>query len=109
MATCLLSVPLLPLLALVQPVNLLSVPLSAIALQALYQGVLVGAVALFLYTEAVTILSAARAALFLPLVPVVTALSGAIILGEQASTLEIAGMALAVTGMVVALKAPSSA
>lgn len=109
MATCLLSVPLLPLLALVQPVNLLQVPLSAIALQALYQGVLVGAVALFLYTEAVAILGAARAALFLPLVPVVTALSSAALLGEQASGLEIAGMALAVTGMLVALKAPSSA
>lgn len=109
MATCLLSVPLLPLLALVQPVHLLQVPLPAIALQALYQGVLVGAVALFLYTEAVAILGAARAALFLPLVPVVTALSGAAFLGEQASALEIAGMLLAVTGMLVALKAPSSA
>jgi drug/metabolite transporter (DMT)-like permease len=109
MATCLLSVPLLPLLALVQPVNLLQVPFSAIALQALYQGVLVGAVALFLYTESVAILGAARAALFLPLVPVVTALSGAALLGEHASPLEIAGMALAIIGMVVALKAPSSA
>jgi drug/metabolite transporter (DMT)-like permease len=109
MATCLLSVPLLPLLALVQPVNLLQVPLPAIALQALFQGVLVGAVALFLYTQAVAILGAARAALFLPLVPVVTALSGAALLGEHASVLEIAGMLLAVTGMLVALKAPSSA
>jgi drug/metabolite transporter (DMT)-like permease len=109
MATCLLSVPLLPLLALVQPVNLLQVPLPAITLQALYQGVLVGAVALFLYTEAVAILGAARAALFLPLVPVVTALSGAAFLGEQASPFEIIGMLLAVTGMLVALKAPSSA
>lgn len=109
MATCLLSVPLLPLLALVQPVNLLSVPLPALALQALYQGVLVGAVALFLYTQAVAILGAARAALFLPLVPVATALSGAAVLGERASSLEIAGTLLAVTGMVVALKAPSSA
>jgi drug/metabolite transporter (DMT)-like permease len=109
MATCLLSVPLLPLLALVQPVNLLQVPFSAIALQALYQGVLVGAVALFLYTESVAILGAARAALFLPLVPVVTALAGSALLGEHASPLEIAGMALAIIGMVVALKAPSSA
>lgn len=109
MATCLLSVPLLPLLALAQPVNLLAVPLSAVALQALYQGVIVGAAALFLYTQAVALLGAARAALFLPLVPVVTALSGAALLGEQASRLELAGMALAVAGMALALKAPSSA
>jgi drug/metabolite transporter (DMT)-like permease len=109
MATCLLSVPLLPLLALVQPVHLLQVPFSAVVLQALYQGVLVGAVALFLYTQSVAILGAARAALFMPLVPVVTALSGAALLGEHASALEIAGMLLAVTGMLVALRAPSSA
>lgn len=109
MATCLLSLPLLPLLALVQPIHLLQVPLPAIALQAFYQGVMVGAGALFLYTQAVAILGAGRAALFLPLVPVVTALAGALLLGEQASALEIAGMALAITGMVVALKAPSSA
>lgn len=109
MATCLLSLPLLPLLALVQPIHLLQVPLAAIALQALYQGVLVGAGALFLYTQSVAILGAGRAALFLPLVPVITALAGTFLLGEQASTLEIAGMALAVTGMLVALKAPSSA
>lgn len=109
MATCLLSLPLLPLLALVQLIHLLQVPLAAVALQAFYQGVMVGAGALFLYTQAVAILGAGRAALFLPLVPVITALSGAILLGEQASTLEIAGMALSVTGMLVALKAPSNA
>lgn len=109
MATCLLSLPLLPLLALVQPIHLLQVPLPAVALQAFYQGVMVGAGALFLYTQAVAILGAGRAALFLPLVPVVTALAGALLLGEQASALEIAGMALAIIGMVVALRAPSSA
>lgn len=109
MATCLLSLPLLPLLALVQPIHLLQVPLAAVALQAFYQGVMVGAGALFLYTQAVAILGAGRAALFLPLVPVITALSGALLLGEQASAPEITGMALAVIGMLVALKAPSSA
>lgn len=109
MATCLLSVPLLPILALAMPVNLAHVAWGAIALQALYQGVIVGAVALFLYTQAVAILGAGRAALFLPLVPVVTALASSTLLGERASTTEIAGMALAITGMVIALRAKSSA
>lgn len=109
MATCLLSVPLLPLLALALPVNLGHVGWGPIALQALYQGVMVGAVALFLYTQAVAILGAGRAALFLPLVPVVTALSSSALLGEQASVTEIAGMALAMTGMVIALRARSVA
>ncbi len=108
-ATCLLSAPLLPLLGLVQPINLAQVPLAAILVQALYQGVLVGALALFLYTRSVAVLGAARAALFLPLVPVVTALSGMALLGETASGLEIAGMALAIAGMVVALRARSTA
>ncbi|MGO4264186.1 EamA family transporter, partial [Lysobacter sp. TAB13] len=109
MATCLLSVPLLPLVALVMPVHLAQVALSAIALQAIYQGLLVGAFALFLYTQAVAILGAGRAALFLPLVPVVTALSGALLLGERPSPIEIAGMALAITGMLIALRARSLA
>lgn len=109
MATCLLSVPLLPLMALAMPVNLGHIAWGPIALQALYQGVIVGAAALFLYTQAVAILGAGRAALFLPLVPVVTALSSAALLGERASATEIAGMALAITGMVIALRAKSSA
>lgn len=109
MATCLLSVPLLPLVALVMPVHLTQAALSAIALQAIYQGLLVGAFALFLYTQAVAILGAGRAALFLPLVPVVTALSGTLLLGERPSPVEIAGMALAITGMLIALRARSLA
>ncbi|WP_332685064.1 DMT family transporter [Bosea sp. (in: a-proteobacteria)] len=109
MATCLLALPFLPLLALVQPINLAQLPLPAIALQAFYQGVLVGALALFLYTQSVATLGAARAALFLPLVPVVTAVASAVLIGEHASLQEIAGMGLAVTGMVVALRAPSAA
>ncbi len=108
-ATCLLSVPLLPLLALVQPVHLAQVPLAAVALQAIYQGLIVGAAALFLYTQAVALLGAGRAALFLPLVPVVTALSAYLLLGEKASPTEIVGMALAVAGMVIALRARSTA
>lgn len=108
MATCLLSLPFLPLLALIQPINLAQVPLSALALQAFYQGVLVGALALFLYTQSVATLGAGGAALFLPLVPAVTAIASAVLLGEKASAQEIAGMAIAITGMVVALRAPSA-
>jgi drug/metabolite transporter (DMT)-like permease len=84
------------------------VPLSAVALQALYQGVLVGALALFLYTQSVATLGAGGAALFLPLVPAVTAIASFVLLGEKASAQEIAGMAIAITGMVVALRAPSA-
>ncbi len=109
MATCLLSVPLLPLVALLLPVNLGQVGWGPILLQAVYQGVIVGAGALFLYAQAIVLLGAGRAALFLPLVPAVTALSGYLLLGERASPTEIAGMALAICGMVIALRARSAA
>ncbi len=104
-ATCLLSLLLLPVFALIMPIRLGEVAWPAIALQAVYQGALVGVGALFLYTKAVELLGAARATLFLPLNPVVTALAGAVLLGEYPSTIEVAGMLLVIAGMSVALRA----
>jgi drug/metabolite transporter (DMT)-like permease len=106
-ATCLLSLLFLPVFALAMPVNLGAAAWPAIALQAVYQGALVGVGALFLYTQTVALLGAARATLFLPLNPVVTALAGAALLGETPTPLEFAGMALVVVGMTLALRAPS--
>ncbi len=106
--TCLLSLVSLPLFALTLPVHLMQVTTGAIILQALYQGVLVGVGALFFYTRAVALLGAARAALFLPLVPVVTATAGVLLLAEWPSALEIAGMAIVIAGMTLALKARSA-
>ena len=77
----------------------------AIALQALYQGALVGVGALFLYTKSVELLGAARATLFLPLNPVVTAFAGVAVLGEYPSGIEVTGMLLVIAGMSVALRA----
>lgn len=105
--TCLLSLVSLPLFALTMPVHLLQADTGAIVLQALYQGVLVGVGALFFYTRAVALLGAARAALFLPLVPVVTAAAGILLLAEWPSRLEILGMAIVVAGMTLALRARS--
>jgi drug/metabolite transporter (DMT)-like permease len=106
-ATCLLSLPILPVFALTMPIHLGTVHWQAVALQAVYQGGLVGVGALLLYTQAVALLGAARATLFLPLNPVVSALAGALLLGEIQSLLELAGMALVMIGMMVALRAPS--
>jgi len=108
-ATCLLSLLLLPVFALVLPIRLAQVGLGALALQALYQGVLVGVAALFFYTRAVALLGAARTALFLPLVPVVTALAAALLLAEWPSPAEIVGMAVVITGMTIAFTAKSPA
>lgn len=106
-ATCLLSVLVLPVFALAMPVNLANVPWPAIALQAVYQGALVGVGALFIYTQTVALLGAGRATLFLPLNPAVTAVAGALLLAELPSHFEIAGMFLVIVGMTIALRARS--
>jgi len=92
-----------PLWAMLVPMRLWNASLSAILLQAVYQGLLVGVLATFLYMRVVLLLGSVRAALFLPLVPIVTALTGAILLGENPSLLELAGMLLVVAGMALAL------
>ncbi|MCZ0733140.1 DMT family transporter [Phreatobacter sp. AB_2022a] len=102
---CLLSLVSAPLLALVVPLHMAGASAGALALQAIYQGLLVGVVSLFLYAKANAVLGAARAALFLPLVPVVTATAGALIIGEWPSPPEIAGMTIAMAGMTLALRA----
>lgn len=108
-ATCLLSLLFLPVVALALPIRLGEVAWGALALQAFYQGALVGVGALFLYTQTVALLGAGRATLFLPLNPAITALTGAVLLGEWPSTAEIIGMLLVITGMTVALRSRSTA
>lgn len=103
----LLSLPLLPVIAAVMPMRMAQASWSAIALQGVYQGVLVGVVSLVCYTGAVALIGMARAALFLPLAPLVTALTGVLLLDEWPSGLEIAGMAVVMAGMALALRPPS--
>ncbi len=106
-ASCILSVPLLVIVALALPIHMARVPFAELLLQALYQGVLVGVVALYLYARTVEMLGAARATLFLPLVPIATATASALLLAEVPSPTEIVGMAIVVGGMLVAFRSPS--
>ena len=106
-ASCILSVPLLVIVALALPIHMARVPFAELLLQALYQGVLVGVVALYLYARTVEMLGAARATLFLPLVPIATAAASALLLAEVPSPTEIVGMAIVVAGMLVAFRSPS--
>jgi drug/metabolite transporter (DMT)-like permease len=108
-ATCLLSLLFLPVVALALPIRLGEVAWGALALQAFYQGALVGVGALFLYTRTVALLGAARATLFLPLNPAIAALTGAALLGEWPSPAEIIGMLLVIAGMTVALRSRGTA
>jgi drug/metabolite transporter (DMT)-like permease len=99
---CALSLLSMPLWAPFLPVRLTDASVAALTLQAVYQGLLVGVVSLFLYTRCVALLGPIRAALFVPLVPLVAAVGGVLFLGEQPSARELTGMLTVIGGMVVA-------
>lgn len=100
-----LSLAVLPLLALAVPLKIAGASLSAMALQAGYQGLLVGVASVFLYASANQTLGAARASLFLPLVPAITAAASAVLIGEWPSAVELVGMVIVMAGMTIAMRA----
>jgi drug/metabolite transporter (DMT)-like permease len=67
-------------------------------LQAVLQGALVGVVSTYLFTQAVVLLGAARAAVFPSLVPPFTLLIGFLALGEVPSALQLVGLAVVAVG-----------
>lgn len=100
-AISLLSCVPVPLLLIIVPGGLASAPLSEIAAQLVIQGLLAGAAAIFLYTYAVRQLGPQIASLFLPCVPVATAFTGMIVLGEVPSLLQFIAMLIMTAGMVL--------
>lgn len=105
-STCVLSLLSTPLLLWALPVEIEKVPVASIVFQGLYQGLLVGAVSLVLYTRAVKFIGSAAAAMFLPLMPLVASIGGYAILNESLTQSEVAGMLVVVAGMTIALRAP---
>jgi drug/metabolite transporter (DMT)-like permease len=67
-------------------------------IQALAQGALAGAGAIYLFARAVFLLGAARAAVFTSLVPGFTLLIGYLLLGEVPSLAQLAGLAIVLVG-----------
>lgn len=88
-------------LASAQPLRLASGP--GVATQALFQGVLIGVVSLFAYSQAVRSLGATTVALATAAVPPLTALGAIPLLGEWPGGLEWTGVALALAGTAIAL------
>jgi drug/metabolite transporter (DMT)-like permease len=74
-------------------------PWFEILFQGFYQGVLAGIVFFIAYNRAVELLGSARAAVFLAMVLVLTALMAGPVLGEYPNTLEILGILAATTGV----------
>ncbi len=74
---------------------------GAAAVQAGYQGLVAGWLAIILYSRAVAALGPSRGALLPPLVPALGGFWAWLLLGERVSALQVAGMATVVAGMLV--------
>jgi drug/metabolite transporter (DMT)-like permease len=73
-------------------------------LQAAVQGLLAGALAIYLYSRAVGILGAGRTAVFPSLVPIMTVAIGYLALGEVPTVAQLAGLAIVMLGFWLALR-----
>jgi drug/metabolite transporter (DMT)-like permease len=104
---CVLSLIMLPILALIVPLRLAESSWPAIALQAVYQGVIVSAVSLILYIRTVNLIGPVNAALMLPLVPIVTMLCDAFA-GDEPTRLEIIGALIVTASMILTLRSDSA-
>ena len=99
----------LPIWWLFLPSTLDQAPVAEIAMQAVYQGVLVVFVAMLLYTQAVRHLGPQTVALLMAVVPGLSALAAVPVLGEPLSLLALAGLGAVTAGAVLgARQAPKA-
>ena len=95
----LLSCLTLPALYLFAPSHIQAAAATEIVSQIVIQGILAGAAAMFLYTYVVRQLGPQAASLFLPGVPIATAVVGMAILGETPTATQFAAIAIMAAGM----------
>jgi drug/metabolite transporter (DMT)-like permease len=102
-AVCSLSLVIyLPIYLLFLPVHIGMHNLGEVAGQALYQGILNSVFALLLFNRAIGILGASTASAFLPLIPAIATLLAIPALGEFPTWVEVAGIAFAGVGVLLA-------
>jgi drug/metabolite transporter (DMT)-like permease len=89
------------------PSTLGQAPVAEIALQAIYQGVLVVFVAMLLYTFAVRSLGAQTVTLLMAIVPGLAALAAVPVLGEPLSMFTLAGLAAVTLGAMLGARITS--
>jgi drug/metabolite transporter (DMT)-like permease len=90
----------LPLLHILAPSGLASASLAEIATQFVIQGFLAGALASVLYTYAVRQLGPQPASLFMPCIPVTTAMAGIVVLGEVPTPPQVVAIVVITLGMI---------
>ena len=78
--------------------NMLAAGLYENAMQAVVQGGLAGAGAIYLFTRSVVLLGASRAVLFPSLVPPFTLLIGYLAIGEAPTASQLAGLVIVLVG-----------
>lgn len=93
----------LPVYVLALDPQLGQVPVGTLAVQAVFQGVLIAIVSLLAYTMAVSLLGATETAVATAAVPCLTTLAAIPLLGEMPGPLTWAGVGAASLGMVAAL------
>jgi drug/metabolite transporter (DMT)-like permease len=87
----------------------LHAPVAAVALQGVYQGVMVSILGLFFYSKAVSILGPTLGATFAALVPLLATIEAALLLGEKPHPLTLIGIVVVTIGMVTSLIKRSNA
>lgn len=92
----------LPVYALCIPSHIAVADIREVLFQAIYQGFINSVLALLCFNRSISILGAATASAFLPLVPVVATLAAIPMLGERPSLTEWSGIALATFGVFLA-------
>jgi drug/metabolite transporter (DMT)-like permease len=85
--------------------NMLAAGFYENAMQAVVQGALAGAGAIYLFTRAVVLLGASRAVLFPSLVPPFTLLIGYLTIGEAPSVSQLAGLVIVIAGFQLTQRA----
>ena len=85
--------------------HLLTLRPGQVAIQALFQGVLQGAIGIVAYSHAIRVLGVSRGVLFPASVPAVSILLGIPVLGEIPTGMQLAGVALVTAGLVYAVGA----
>lgn len=96
----------LPIYACFPDTRLLSATWSELVVQGVFQGVLIGALSVVVYTRAVALLGVRETAYFTALVPTLTTIGGFVLLAERPTTLTLIGLALVTGGMVLGLRRP---
>ena len=103
-AVWVLALPYVPIYAVVAGPRVLEAPRGEVVFQALFQGLGVAIAALALYAWAIRVLGDARAALFMPLVPVFGVLLGVAVLDEVPAAVQVVGIAAVTLGMALAAR-----